>query len=175
MTPVADMVARLNGDSDAVATCSNDRTEPPTVDAGGLRFRLGGKEGTRLCVMVRSSEPEIDVADEEAELLGVLVGLLLRTRRGGAELLLSTSMTRSCSSFCSAFLRLCAMRVACKDCWIKVFVGFAEALRGMCGKAGTGGGGSREAGCGCCAPMDACRGGGMTGGLRGGKGGILVS
>ncbi len=169
--PGADIVVRLNGDSDAFATCSYERTEPPTVDAEGLCVRRGGRDGTRLCVIVRPPEPDAD----DAELLGVLLGLLLRMRRRGAELLFSTSSTRSSSSFCSAFLRLCAIRVACRDCCMRVFEVLVVTLREACGKAGTGGRGSRAAVCGCWALMDACRGGGMTGGLRGGNGGILLS
>lgn len=162
---------RLNGDNDAFATCSNDRTDPPTVEAGGLRFRLGGRDGTRLWTAVRSPELVVD----DAELLTSLVGLMLRVRFGRESvLLLSTSITRSRSSFCSAFFRLCAMRVAWRDCWIRGFVVFVDTLREAVGSPGTGGGGSRCCRC-CWALMEACRGGGRIGGLRGGKGGILLS
>ena len=107
---------RLYTVTTAVATCSNDRAEG-AVDAEGLRLRRGGSLGTPLRTAVRSAE--LDPADE-AEELGFLVGLVLRTRRiepaDESELLLSTSMTRSCSSFCSACFKLCAIRVAWRDC-----------------------------------------------------------
>ena len=128
------MVGRLIGVTAAVATCSKDRADG-AVEAGGLRFRRGGNLGTPLRTAVRSAE--LEPADD-AEELGFLVGLVLRTRLieppDESELLLRTSMTRSCSSFCSACFKLCAIRVAWRDCWIKELVVCAtETLRGAGG------------------------------------------
>ena len=93
-------------------------------------------------------------------------GLLL------AELRLRTSSTRSFSNFCSAFFRLCAMRPACKLCWMRTFgcVGVpapapppgCECVCQNANADGVVGGG------GCCPGVedekDACRGGGSGGG-----------
>lgn len=74
--------------------------------------------GPLLCEL---PDPDAEDVGDRAFEIGVMPhsfdGLSLRVLTLSLVLLLfSTSSTRSCCNFSSAFFRLCAIRPACKDC-----------------------------------------------------------
>ena len=157
-------------DSVAFAMDSKERVEAAD-DGGGLSFRRGGSAGMSAGRDWRSSDEDI-----EPVLLCLLLPFRagLRLRECPALLLLSTCRIRVDSRSASAFLAVCAALLACKDVFMSAVV--------RCGTFGTNGGGGGGFDCAANAVEEDALGtkieavlGGMTGGLRGGRGGSLRS